>query len=141
MNLSTLLPRVGALCLFAFPAWAAPAGAAPSSNAAAMFQALLGLLVVLGVIYALFWLLRRYAPTQTGAQGALKVVGGLMLGPREKLVVVEVGETWLLLGVAAGQVRTLHTLPRPAGHTAPAAAEPLPNFAGKLGEILRRRRD
>ena len=141
MNLLSLLSRVGTLCLFALPAWAAPASAPPPSNAAAMFQALLGLLVVLGVIYALFWLLRRYAPTQTGAQGALKVVGGLMLGPREKVVVVEVGETWLLLGVAAGQVRTLHTLPRPAGYTASATAEPLPNFAGKLSEILRRRKD
>lgn len=141
MTFSSLCGRVAALALCAFPAWAAPAASPPPSNAGALFQVVLGLLVVLALIYALFWLLRRYAPTQTGAQGALKVVGGLMLGPREKLVVVEIGETWLLLGVGTGEVRTLHTMPKPAGYVAPAPGEALPGFAGMLGEILRRRKD
>ncbi len=129
----------GALGLPASLALAADPAPLQGSTAGALFQALLGLLVVLAVLYAFFWLLRRYVPLQSGAQGVVKVVGGVMLGPREKVVVVEVGDTWLLLGVASGQVNTLHTLPRPEGYK-PVEPVPLPSFAGKLNEILARRK-
>jgi flagellar protein FliO/FliZ len=66
------------------------------------------------------------------------VVGGVMLGPRERLVVVEVGDTWLLLGVGGGQVNILHTLPRPSGYV-PSPHDPLPGFADKLKDLLPKR--
>lgn len=118
-------------------AWAASDAALPSTGAV-LFQGLLGLLAVFAALAIFFWLLRRFSPGQTGAQGAVKVVGGVMLGPRERLVVVEVGDTWLLLGVGGGQVNTLHTLPRPANYV-PALRDPLPGFANKLKEMLSRR--
>lgn len=105
-----------------------------------MLQGLLGLLLVLAALMAFFWFMRRFSPGQTGAQGVVKVVGGVMLGTREKLVVVEVGDTWLLLGVGGGQVNTLHTLPRPDGVTAPALQDPLSSFSDKLKEVLQRRK-
>ena len=43
------------------------------------------------------------------------MIGGVALGPKERLVLVEIGETWLVLGVAPGQVNTLHTLAKPEG--------------------------
>jgi flagellar protein FliO/FliZ len=81
---------------------------------AGLLQALFGLLIVLAFIAALAWLFRRLPLGQGVAGGAVRVVGGVALGTRERLVLVEVGETWLLLGVAPGQVNTLHTMPRPA---------------------------
>jgi flagellar protein FliO/FliZ len=78
-----------------------------------MMQVLFGLLVVLAAIAAIAWLLRRFPLGQNAMGGAVRVVGGVALGPRERLVLVEVGETWLLVGVAPGQVNALHTLPRP----------------------------
>jgi len=51
-----------------------------------------------------------------------------MVGQRERVVVVEIGESWLVLGVAAGQVRALHTMP--AGKLPNAPAAPLAAFAG-----------
>ncbi len=60
---------------------------------------------------------------QGAGGGLLKVVGGVMVGPRERLVVVEVGDTWLLLGVAASSVTLVHSMPKPlqadAAHTEP----------------------
>jgi flagellar protein FliO/FliZ len=56
-----------------------------------------------------------------GAQGAVKVVGTTPVGTRERVVVVEVDNTWLLLGVGGGNVRLLHTLPRPADSNKPLA--------------------
>lgn len=140
------MPRLsgllGQLPLFvAYPAIAADSAAVQTSTTGALFQTFLALVVVLGILYAFLWLLRRYAPTQTGAQGVVKVVGGVMLGPREKVVVVEVGETWLLVGVAPGRVNALHTLPKPEGQVASPIAPPMPSFAGKLGELLSRRKN
>ncbi|MFA5082719.1 MAG: flagellar biosynthetic protein FliO [Hydrogenophilaceae bacterium] len=114
------------------------ADALPQSSAfGAFFQALMGLVVVLAMLYGFFWLLRRYGPVQTGAQGVVKVVGGVMLGPRERLVVVEVQNTWVLVGVASGHVSTLHTLAKPEGiDTTPVPASA--PFADKLSELLRR---
>lgn len=112
------------------------------STSGALLQGLLGLGMVLAALAAFFWFLRRFSPGQTAAQGVVKVVGGVMLGPRERLVVVEVGETWLLLGVGGGQVSTLHTLPRPEGYTPPlseARSGRLPEFGDKLKELLSKR--
>jgi flagellar protein FliO/FliZ len=137
----------GPWALFALMAVVSPAAFAAAeppvvSTSGALFQGLLGLVMVLAALAIFFWFLRRFSPGQTGAQGAVKVVGGVMLGPRERLVVVEVGETWLLLGVGGGQVSTLHTLPRPEGYP-PAVHAPLPahlpRFADKLKELLSKR--
>ena len=80
-----------------------------------MFQVLFGLLLVLAAVAATAWLLRRFSLGQNVMGGAVRVVGGVALGQRERLVLVEVGETWLLLGVAPGQVNALHTMARPEG--------------------------
>ncbi|HNQ05107.1 MAG TPA: flagellar biosynthetic protein FliO [Thiobacillaceae bacterium] len=113
-----------------------------ASTFGVLLQGLLGLAVVLAALAGFFWFLRRFSPGQTGAQGVVKVVGGVMLGPRERLVVVEVGGTWLLLGVGGGQVTRLHDMPRPAspppgaiGQTAAGAS----GFADRLRELLPKR--
>jgi flagellar protein FliO/FliZ len=91
-----------------FPSWAF---AAPATSS--MLTVLLSLVLILGGFVAVAWLARRYLPGM-GAQGAVKVVGTTPVGPRERVVVVEVDNTWLLLGVGGGSVRLLHTLPKPA---------------------------
>ncbi len=130
------------LFLSLFPLVLPPAFAAAEppavSGGGALLQGLFGLVIVLGALAVFFWFLRRFSPGQTGAQGVVKVIGGVMVGPRERLVVVEVGDTWLLLGVGGGQVNTLHTLPRPANYV-PSPQDPLPGFADKLKELLPKR--
>ncbi|NTV94234.1 MAG: flagellar biosynthetic protein FliO [Thiobacillus sp.] len=133
------LPR-GSVILLAgmLPLAVHAAEAMPQTSAfGAFFQALVGLLIVLGMLYGFFWLLRRFGPVQSGAQGVVKVVGGVMLGPRERLVVVEVENTWVLVGVASGHVSALHTLAKPEG--VDTTAQPAgPPFADKLSDLLRR---
>ncbi len=132
-----LLPRVAGAWLLA--AWPLAARAAePASAGGSLLQAVLGLGLVLVLMYGFFWLMRRYAPGQTAAQGVVKVVGGVMLSPRERLVVVEVADTWLLLGVAAGNVSLLHRLDKPDGSGAPIPEVSAGPFADRLAEWLRR---
>jgi flagellar protein FliO/FliZ len=98
----------GALLLTPLPAFAAP------DTSGSLLTVLLSLALILGGFVALAWLARRYLPG-LGAQGVVKVVGTTAVGTRERVVVVEVDNTWLLLGVGGGNVRLLHTLPRPVG--------------------------
>lgn len=77
-----------------------------------MVSIALSLVLVLALFVLAAWLAKRYLP-QIGKTGPVKIIGSTMLGAREKIVVVEVQETWLVLGVGGGQMRTLHTLPKP----------------------------
>jgi flagellar protein FliO/FliZ len=104
-----------------------------------LLQVLFALLVVLGAIGLFAWLMRRFVPGQAGAGGLLKVVGGVMVGPKERLVVVEVGDTWLLLGVAASAVTLVHSMPKPP-QTAGTEAGPPGAFQRLLGQALGRAR-
>lgn len=85
---------------------------AAGSGAAGVSGVVFSLLLILGLFILVVWLVKRYLP-QVGKPGPVKVVGSTMLSAREKVVVVEVEDTWLVLGVGGGQVRTLHTLPKP----------------------------
>lgn len=107
----------GLLSIPAVPLIAAAESAPPGSavSVVGLLQVILALGVVLAAVALFAWFLRRWMPGQAGASGILRVVGGVMVGPKERLVVVEVGEMWLLVGVAAGSVNLLHSMPRPAG--------------------------
>lgn len=78
-----------------------------------MLQTVLGLVVVIGVLFLAAYFLRQLNGGRGfGSNGPMRVVGGLMIGTRERIVVVEIGDTWLVVGLVPGQIRTLHTLPK-----------------------------
>jgi flagellar protein FliO/FliZ len=120
-------------------------GAAPSkglsgtgfsdpSLAGNLIQTTLGLLLVLLVIGAAAWGVKRFGHFQAGAQGRMKVVGGLSLGTRERVVLLQVGEQQLLVGVAPGTIQTLHVLaePLPSDHKPDAPS----GFAARLQSVM-----
>ena len=118
----------------------AAVGPAPHSSLSSLLQVLFCLGLVLGAIAGTAWLLRRLAPGQVVASGALRVVGGVAVGPKERVVLVDIGDTRLVLGVAPGQVTTLHQMPRPAEETGRVADTPLPQqFADRLKQVLGRK--
>src|SRR5487761_2467786 len=118
---------------------AAPAaGAGPALAAGSVIQVVLWLVAVLALVLAVAWLLKRFSAFHGTGSGLIRIVGGAAVGQRERIVVVEVGGTWLLVGVAPGQVRALHTMPRTDPAVAPGA--PAPAEAG-FAAWLRRVRD
>ena len=120
------------------PAYAPPASA---MSAGSMLQMLAGLLLVLAVIGAAAWLLKRVAANPGTATGAIRVIAGAAVGQRERVVLVEIGGTWLVLGVAPGQVRSLHSMPKDsAGHFGnPSSAPPPTGFQGWLRHVMEKR--
>jgi len=111
-----MLPGISFAASAALPTVPTPAAEPVRSFAAAgLLQAGFGLAVVLALIFGCAWLARRLGLLQQPGGGRLvKVVSSAMVGQRERVVVVEVGSTWLVLGVAAGQVRALHSMPAEA---------------------------
>ena len=78
-------------------------------SAGGMLQFAFGLAMVLGLIVAAGWFMKRFS-IGPSASGLVKVVAGAAVGQRERVVVVEVGDTWMVLGVAPGRVSPLHTM-------------------------------
>ncbi len=70
-----------------------------------------GLLLILALIFGAAWLFKRYGNLPMGGKGVVKVLGGTSVGARERVVLIEADGVRLLIGVAPGQVRTLHRLP------------------------------
>lgn len=125
---------------------AALAIAAPSTALAAdpapmpgmmegLLQTTLGLALVLALIWGAAWAIRRVSPAAARPNSLLKSVATLAVGQRERVVVVEVGEQWLVLGVTPGAISALATLPK---GTLPAAAK-APSFAGLLARAQGRK--
>jgi flagellar protein FliO/FliZ len=94
------------------------------SPAGAVGGTVFALVFVVGLILALAWLAKRMPGVAGSSSRALRVVASLSLGPREKVVVVDVGGQQLLLGVGAGGTRTLHALDAPLPEAERAATPP-----------------
>ncbi|WP_116366374.1 flagellar biosynthetic protein FliO [Parahaliea mediterranea] len=106
---------------------------------AALGKTAVALALVLALIYGASALLRRLGGVRNTASGSLRVVGSVAVGQRERVVLVDVADTRLVLGVASGQVTTLHTLAVPDAPD--SAARPLDTpFAERLAATLRQRR-
>lgn len=138
-----VLPGVFALLLFCQDTTAAATGSADAGSAlpaGGIAQAVIGLAAVLALVAGLAWLLKRYSGLRGTGSGLIRIVGGAAVGQRERIVLVEVGGTWLLVGVAPGQVRALHTMPKAESAAQPEAPQAADDgFAGWLRRMSEKR--
>ena len=105
----------------------------PSAGAGSLLRVLIALVLVLAAVLATAWLARRARALGGGSNGELELLAQLPLGPRERAVLVRVGSCELLLGVASGQVRTLHVLSNSVPTSgAVAVSVPLPQHGGDV---------
>lgn len=81
-------------------------------NTPYLIQVLGSLLLVLGCLFGLVFLLRKLNGVPVSDRKAIRVLSSLKVGSREKIMLVETGENQLLVGVAAGSIRTLHVFDR-----------------------------
>jgi flagellar protein FliO/FliZ len=99
------------------------AKAGESASAGSLLQVLFGLVVVLCLMGALAWLLKRHGGVRLNAAAPVRIVGGIPVGNREKILVVEVADQWIVVGVAPGRITTLATMPRQDGASLGAAMD------------------
>jgi len=123
--------RAFLLLLAVFPHAVRADDASPPDLGGGLLQLGFGFLVILALLLGTLWLLKRVAAPHGHQGGLLRVVGSAAIGPRERVVVVEIGERWLVVGVAPGQVTALHDLPR-------GEASPPPPQGGDFAARIRR---
>ena len=122
------------------PETTAPLGAEPL-GAGYVIELVVGLVIVLSAVFVLAWVLRRMGHLGGTLGGSMKVLGGLSVGQRERVVLIQVGDTQLLLGVAPGSVQRLHQLDEPLSLHETSGPVPTPSgFAEKLASVLKQRR-
>ncbi|MDR3322956.1 MAG: flagellar biosynthetic protein FliO [Zoogloeaceae bacterium] len=104
-----------------------------------VLQVFLMLGLIVGFLVLLAWMGRKFLGGKGFGQGGLKLLGGVALGPRERIVLLEAGDQWLVVGVVPGQIRTLHTMPRGAPPSeASANGVPLPPLTQSFAHWLQK---
>jgi flagellar protein FliO/FliZ len=111
---------------------------APSS-AGSLLQVIFGLIVVLGLLAGALWVLKRVGGGRLAAGSVVKIVGGVSVGNRERVMVVEVADQWIVIGVAPGQVSKLADMPRQEQQQGAAALPGAPNFSAWLKQTIEKR--
>ncbi|MCL1824758.1 MAG: flagellar biosynthetic protein FliO [Betaproteobacteria bacterium] len=140
--LPAALAPISGLCQAATDAPAIP------DPLAGLGQMLFGLALVFGILAASVWLLKRFSSPIRG-NGLLRILGVTAVGTREKVVLLEVGEKILMLGVTPNNVRALHVFERGELPLAPAAppvesgtvSTLATSFANRLAQALKGRRN
>ncbi|MGC3874875.1 flagellar biosynthetic protein FliO [Halomonas sp. GXIMD04776] len=102
----------------------------------------LALAVVIAVILICSALLKRLGPGRKGSGQHLRMVASTAVGQRERVVIVDVKGTWLVLGVGGGQITHLHEMPAPEEDVAQESSamglgESNESFATRFASALR----
>jgi len=84
-------------------------------------------IILAGILYA------RTQGLQRGSGGIITVVASQTIGPKEKIVVIEVADKQLLLGMTTSNVQTLHVFDKRVVST----PEPVIGFADRLRSAMR----
>ncbi|MCA1861105.1 flagellar biosynthetic protein FliO [Janthinobacterium sp. HSC-3S05] len=121
----------------------APMTMAPTSSAGSLLQTIFALVFVLALLIGLAWFMKRYGPKVMGGNNKMRVVSSLNLGGRERIVLVEVADQWIVVGASPGRINALATMPRQEGdlpqlataQNGPAAA----NFSEWLKQTIEKR--
>ena len=103
--------------------------------------------ILLIVMVGVAWLLQRYRRHLPGAANRagphLQVLGGVALGPQQRVVTLQVGQgeqaVCLVLGVSPGSVTALHQMPLPPEVVDPVSpgAAPASGFAARLAQFTK----
>lgn len=101
--------------------------------------ALAGIIVL---IIVAMWLFRRFGLSRGSLKGnpaKLNVKASCSLGAKERVVVIEIEQEWLVLGVTSSQVNLLHKLPIPENASQEATSSSAsPLFTQLLQKTLKR---
>ncbi|MES2324448.1 MAG: flagellar biosynthetic protein FliO [Pseudomonadota bacterium] len=114
-----------------------PAVAVSAGN---LVQTIFALTLVLGLLAGFAWFMKRFGPRAPAGAAGIRIVGALGLGGRERIMVVEVGDQWIVVGASPGRVNALATMPKQEGDATLAPPRPAAgSFADWLKQTIDKR--
>ena len=76
------------------------------------WPSIISLIIVLGIILAIGWLLKRSKIPLSHSPINMKTIAAHSLGPRERLVVIEIADQWHVIGVTSHSINSIAQLPK-----------------------------
>lgn len=73
-----------------------------------LMRVITGLLLVLLIIILLSWIVKRLQGTNLSSSTGFQSIASMTLGPKEKVILLKVGERHLLMGVGGGSISLLY---------------------------------
>lgn len=118
-----------------------PIDALSGSGDALIGMAMLGktaaaLALVIAIILLCTALLKRWQTVRHHQGARLRIVDSTAVGSRERVVVVEIEDTWLVLGVSGGRITKLHERDAPTDRPAATSQAPQSRFSNRLAQAL-----
>lgn len=105
-------------------------------SATSLVQMIIALIFVLVAVVMLGWFSKRFIGASRSSGGKIKILSGTSVGSREKLMLIQVGEEQMLIGVAPGRVNKLHHFDNPVVETTETDPKLAP-FAIKLQQFMK----
>lgn len=105
--------------------------AAPLSSGSTWVSVFLSLLLVVGVILMIGAVMRRFNVTQSGT-GQMQVIASMMVGARERILVIKVGDEQHMVGITPQNINHLSKIDSPISQEVPAAEKMKSKFAAVL---------
>ncbi|MEL7185166.1 MAG: flagellar biosynthetic protein FliO [Pseudomonadota bacterium] len=93
----------------------------------------LSMFVVVAVILVLGWIYSRSRLVSAGASDLIGIVATRALGPKERLLIVDVAGQQMLIGMTSTAVQTLHVFEEPVSEPQAAASS---GFAKRLSSAF-----
>ena len=123
-----------------------PIDALGGSGDALIGMAMLGktaaaLALVIAIILICTAMLKRWQTVRHHHGARLRIVDSTAVGSRERVVVVEIEDTWLVLGVSGGRITKLHERDAPTDRPADTLQAPQSRFSNRLAQALAGHRD
>ena len=95
-----------------------------------------GLLIVLAFIFVTLFILKKMGFTGYHLDGPIKVLHGVQVGQKEKIILVEVGDEQILVGVTPGELTKLHKLKKKVDIDLSKSQKSPPNFKNLITSML-----
>lgn len=132
VSFGALLMAVAPGMLRAAPA--AMAAPAPINTGAELLRVVLSLAGIVAMIFVAGWLTRRAQARVRPGGRKIRVIETMPVGMKEKVMLMEVGGTQILVGASPSGLRTLHVLATPVAEDTPAPSAAPQSFRDILGQ-------
>lgn len=108
------------------------------SGSNSVLQMLLGLFMVIAIIIGLSLAVKKFNMFPTGAPGAIRIISGLALSNKDRILLLQVGDEQILVSASPGQVRKVHELRAPVVVEANPSGDETKNFASIFSAVKQR---
>ncbi|WP_250657668.1 flagellar biosynthetic protein FliO [Alkalimarinus coralli] len=105
----------------------------PGIDSTAWLNAVLGLVAVIALIFAIAWFVKRFTGLAVSNQQQMKIISAIPVGAKERIALIEVADKQLLVGITQHNINLLHSFDEPVVNKNDKTAV---DFSSRLQAIL-----